>query len=79
MVTQHLCPFCGGVMYESGGKLTALGWSVTVLMGAIFCVGFIAQLFKSKNIIDISIGLGSLAFWGFIAYQLFKRFSKRRR
>jgi hypothetical protein len=20
MVTQHLCPFCGAVMYESGGQ-----------------------------------------------------------
>ena len=25
MKTQHLCPYCGGVMYESGGGLTFLG------------------------------------------------------
>ena len=25
MKTQHLCPYCGDVMYESGGGLTFLG------------------------------------------------------
>lgn len=74
MSTQHLCPFCGAVMYQTGGKLNFLGWVVSILAGTIFGVGFIAHLFKSQDFGEVLVGLGSLAFWGFIAYQLYKRF-----
>ncbi|RFB70842.1 hypothetical protein DZB54_09425 [Herbaspirillum sp. 3R-3a1] len=66
-------------MYQSGGQLTIFGWLVVIVAGLIFGLGFIAQLFKSQDITEVFIGLGSLAFWGFIAYQLYKRFSGRRR
>jgi hypothetical protein len=66
-------------MYQSGGQLTISGWLVVVVAATIFAIGFIAQLFKSKDITEVFIGLGSLAFWGVIAYQLYKRFSGRRR
>lgn len=79
MATQHLCPFCGGVMYQSGGQLTLFGWLVVVAASTIFGIGFIAQLFKSQDITEVFIGLGSLVFWGFIVYLLYKRFSGRRR
>jgi len=76
MATQHLCPFCGGVMYQTGGQLSFFGWLVTLIVGSIFAVGLVAQLFKSKDVTEVLTGIGSVVFWGFIAYKLYKRFWK---
>lgn len=66
-------------MYQSGGQLTLFGWLVVFVVGGIVGIGFIAQLFKSRNLTEVILGLGSLAFWGGIAYIVYKRSSRRRR
>lgn len=66
-------------MYQSGGQLTIFGWLVALTVGGAVGVGFVAQLFKSQNITEVVLGLGSLAFWGGIAYLIYRRSSGRRR
>jgi FtsH-binding integral membrane protein len=77
MVTQHICPFCGGVMYESGGEMSVGGWLIVGLLGVILAIAMIAQIFKSKNAIEVAEIVGSTLIWGFLTYQIFKRFKKR--
>lgn len=40
MKTQHLCPFCGGVMYETGGGVRRGCWMLLAVFGLLF----VAQL-----------------------------------
>jgi hypothetical protein len=36
MKIQHLCPFCGVCMYESGGQFTAVGKIILLFMLLFF-------------------------------------------
>ena len=36
MQTQHLCPFCGTCMYETGGEFTIFGKIVLVFLVLMF-------------------------------------------
>lgn len=76
MATQHICPFCGGVMYQTGGQLNFFGWIAAIFFGAIFGIGIVAQFMKSKDIVEVITFAGSILFWGFIIYKLYKRFSR---
>ena len=40
MTTQHLCPFCGVVMYETGGGVRRGCWMLLAIIGLLF----VAQL-----------------------------------
>ncbi|MBV9925641.1 MAG: hypothetical protein JOZ96_11540 [Acidobacteria bacterium] len=40
MKTQHLCPFCGVVMYETGGGVRRGCWMLLAVIGLLF----VAQL-----------------------------------
>lgn len=35
MKTQHLCPFCGTVMYESGGEINPICWTFAAIFAVI--------------------------------------------
>jgi len=63
-------------MYQSGGQLNILGWLASIILGGVFAVAIVAQLFKSKDITEVVGGVGSVALWGFIVYKLYKRFWK---
>jgi hypothetical protein len=36
MTTQHMCPFCGGVMYETGGGVRRGCRQALVLFSVVF-------------------------------------------
>lgn len=73
MRTQHICPFCGAVMYESGGQLNPLGWIVTILACGATAAGVIAEISRTTDITRIVGIVGSVIFWGSIIYWIFKR------
>jgi len=45
MKTQHLCPFCGVVMYETGGRLRRGCWVLIAIFGLLFVAQLAVILF----------------------------------
>jgi len=60
-------------MYESGGRMNLLGWMVSLLVFGSLAAGTIAELSKSTDITKTIGIIGSVLFWGFIIYRIFKR------
>lgn len=48
MKTQHLCPFCGVVMYESGGRMSPTGIIAVFLIVIPFCLIGLSDYTASK-------------------------------
>jgi hypothetical protein len=74
MRTQHICPLCGSVMYESGGGIRPIGWLFLLFFGGLSGYIFLAINFPDANFSNfISIVFG-LAFWGWICYKIYRHF-----
>jgi hypothetical protein len=63
-------------MYESGGEISGLGWVIVGLLGVILVIAMVAQLLKSKNATEVTEIVASTLIWGFLGYQILKRFKK---
>lgn len=82
MKTQHICPFCGVCMYESGGGISGMGKVILLLLFLFMTIVLLAifeDWLKFHNFGFLSNLFGSIANIGFmflILYLLFK-FVKR--
>lgn len=76
-MTQHMCPFCGSVMYETGGRVTPLGCFCILLFGGLLGCIVLAIYGQGFNIVSAVAILIGLAIWVAIfygIYQFIKRF-----
>lgn len=73
MTTQHICPFCGDVMYETGGRMNILGWVAIIPIGGILVAGLSSELEKSGSLGKAFGIVGSFLFWGYILYRIFRK------
>jgi hypothetical protein len=51
MKTQHLCPFCGSCMYETGGEVTTIGKLVFALVVIPFT--FLLVFFPNAKVDEV--------------------------
>lgn len=68
--TQHLCPFCGCCMYETGGEITFFGKLVLVFLalpiGLVALSDFLRTLGKFGPYLATALSLifvAAIAFW----------------
>lgn len=56
--TEHVCPFCGDTMYETGGKLTGIGkvWTYFILL--VMALYLISNFNKTNSNILYYIAIG---------------------
>jgi hypothetical protein len=71
-----MCPFCGSVMYETGGRITPLGSVSAVLFGGLLGSIVVAINVPGFNLVSAIAVLVGLAAWAAIFYGLY-RFVKR--
>jgi hypothetical protein len=68
---QHICRLCGGVMYETGGGISPVGW-----ICAIFCatvLSFIVTIAMPGSVmLNAAVSLGKTALSLYIGYRLVK-------
>ncbi|MET3139454.1 hypothetical protein AAKU61_003835 [Undibacterium sp. GrIS 1.2] len=74
MKTQHICRFCGAVMYETGGQVRILGWVFLAFLAYLF--GRLALQFLLPNADWASTGLVSpffkaVSLW-LVGYGIYK-------
>lgn len=74
--TQHMCPICGSVMYETGGQVTPLGWGSIILFGGLLGCVAVAINAPDFDVVSAIAALIGLAVWAGIFYGLY-RFLKR--
>lgn len=54
---QHICRYCGVVMYESGGQITGWGWVCLTALGYLLGVFFLQRTFPKLGLtLDHVIG-----------------------
>lgn len=79
MKIQHICRFCGVVMYESGGGPTLLGKCLLGVFTLIFGLIFLSQEFHHVNFAQvffvIVLGAFNIGFWGFVIYKIVRVFN----
>jgi hypothetical protein len=73
LAIQHICPFCGVVMYESGGQITPLGWVAAIILACVVVIGLGAELRRSTDLFHIVGIIGSTLFWGYIIFRIVRR------
>lgn len=71
-----MCPFCGSVMYETGGHITPLGWFCILLIGGLLGCIALAINVPGFNIVSAVAALIGIGVWAAIFYGLY-RFIKR--
>lgn len=74
--TQHMCPFCGSVMYETGGYLTPIGLFCILLFGGVLGCIALAMNVTDFNIVSAVATFLGIGVWAAIFYGLY-RFVKR--
>lgn len=74
MRTQHICPFCGTVMYESGGGIRPIGWLFFLFFGGLAGYVFLAIVFPGTNFLDLFSIVFGLAVWGWIFHKVYRHF-----
>lgn len=78
--TQHICRACGTVMYETGGKISPVGWikaflSVYMLAGIVIVIGM-PIMGEGKSI--LLAGALQCGFWGLVGYHVYRALSKKK-
>jgi hypothetical protein len=71
-----MCPFCGSVMYETGGRVTPLGWFGIILFGGLLGCAVVAINAPGFDVVGAIAVLIGLMVWAGIFYGLY-RFVKR--
>lgn len=67
-----MCPFCGSVMYETGGHITMLGWFCILLLGGLFACIVLAINVPGFNIVSALAILVGFGIWAAIFYGLYR-------
>lgn len=66
--TQHICRFCGVVMYESGGGIRPIGWIYALFL--LILLTPIAALVPGGAALSAVFGLLQLGLMLFVGYLL---------
>lgn len=76
--TQHQCPFCGNVMFETGGQLTTFGISV-LFIGALFALYIALQIYAPTLHAGMIVAwLFEIGFWAVVIRFIYNMIRKRR-
>jgi Flp pilus assembly protein TadB len=81
MRTQHLCPFCGAVMHESGGGFRPIFWILVTILGMLAAVAYFANQFPNLGSVFVYLVMYAMggAFWWVVGSAVYRMFKKIRR
>jgi hypothetical protein len=78
--TQHICPFCGATMYETGGEVPRFFWVILAAVATFLVYAFWPALqslqFRS---FDLFAFIMSAAIWGGIGYGIYRLCRRKQR
>jgi hypothetical protein len=74
--TQHKCRLCGSLIFETGGKITPVGW-IFGYVGLSVTAVIVAMVVPGSALINGAVNVAVLAFVGYAGYRFIKFIAKQ--